>query len=283
VSEIALADGRRLAYAVMGAERGYPVVVLHGTPGSSRQLAGLHRSACDQGIFLVAPDRAGYGGSDHDPRRTIASSTRDVNELLNQLNLASCAIVGLSGGGPFALACGILHSERIRAVATVGGVAPPVARNLWGLPDRVPVQVARRSEACARWLLAGTMGVARASPERALLWVTRFLAGPDASLLRENTQLREGFLEDLHNPGPTTARAAARDYWLFAHPWDVDISDMSVPIHIWHGTADRVVPVSNARVIAEQCPAARLHLVRNGGHFLFRELNTILAELRTTR
>ena len=73
-----LPDGRRLAYQMMGAPGPPAAIVLHGTPGSSRQLAGLDRPARDRGLGLIAPDRAGYGGSDYDRSGTIASAARDL-------------------------------------------------------------------------------------------------------------------------------------------------------------------------------------------------------------
>ena len=54
---------------------------------------------------------------------------------------------------------------------------------------------------------------------------------------------------------------------------------MAVPAHIWHGTADRNVPVAHARVIAARCPAARLHIVEGGGHLLLSHVDEILASL----
>jgi pimeloyl-ACP methyl ester carboxylesterase len=53
-------------------------LVLHGTPGSSRQLTSLSRPVAGRGLALVAPDRAGYSGSSYDPSRTIASGARDL-------------------------------------------------------------------------------------------------------------------------------------------------------------------------------------------------------------
>jgi hypothetical protein len=38
-------------------------------------------------------------------------------------------VVGLSGGGPTALACGVVLRGQVSAVATVGGVAPLVPRD----------------------------------------------------------------------------------------------------------------------------------------------------------
>ncbi len=126
-------------------------------------------------------------------------------------------------------------------------------------------------------VLHGTPG-----SSRQLAGLDRFaalLAEPDARLLRENPEVREGFLDDLRHPSPTTARAAARDFWLFAREWDVDLAGLTVPAHIWHGTADRNVPVAHARVIADRCPTARLHLVEGGGHMLLSHLDQIIESL----
>jgi pimeloyl-ACP methyl ester carboxylesterase len=86
-----------------------------------------------------------------------------------------------------------------------------------------------------------------------------------------------GFLEDLRNPSRTTARAAARDFWLFTRRWDVNLADPTVPAHVWHGTEDRNVPVAHARVLGPRCPTARIHIVDGGGHMLLGQLDQILA------
>ena len=206
------------------------MLVLHGTPGPSRQLAG-------------------------------------------------CAVVGLSGGGPTALACGVLMPGRVTAVATVGGVAPLVPRSPLLPPDRLVIKTARRSRVAARLLFAAVGRAGRTRPEKTLARFAALLAEPDARLLRDHPELRDGFLDDLRHPSPTTARAAARDFWLFAREWDVDIADLAVPAHIWHGTADRNVPVAHARVIADRCPTARLHVVEDGGHMLLSHLDEIIESL----
>jgi pimeloyl-ACP methyl ester carboxylesterase len=124
-----LSDGRRLAYQALGTQGAPAALVLHGTPGSSRQLAGLDQPARDRGLALIAPDRAGYGGSSYHPARTIGPSARDLGELIRHLGLDRCAVIGLSGGGPTALACGVLLAGQVAAVATVGSVAPMVPRS----------------------------------------------------------------------------------------------------------------------------------------------------------
>lgn len=268
-----------MAYERLGAPAGTPAVVLHGTPGSSRQLAGLDRPARERGLALIAPDRAGYGGSSYDRSRTIASAARDVGELIGQLGLEQCPVIGLSGGGPFALACGVLLAGRVTAVATVGGVAPLVPRSPLLPPDRLVTRLAGRSQAATHLLFAAIVHAGRTRPERSLDRFAARLAEPDARLIREDPDVRAGFLDDLRHPSPTAARAAARDFWLFARHWDVDLADMAAPAHIWHGTEDRNVPVAHARVIAQLCPAARLHIVEGGGHLLLGQIDQIMGSL----
>jgi len=276
MATITLPDSRRLEFELLGAPAGRPIVVLHGTPGSWRQLTALGPPARGRGLTIIAPDRAGYGGSSHDPGRTIASGARDVGALIAHLEVGRCGVVGLSGGGPTALACGALPSDLVSVVATVGGVAPLVPRDSSLPPDRLVTRIARHSEGGARALFAVAVRVGRARPEATLDRFAALLAEPDARLLRENPDMREAFLDDLRHASKTTARAAARDFRLFTRPWDVDLSELRTPAHIWHGSADRNVPVTHARVIAARCPSARLHIVDGGGHMLLSELDQVL-------
>jgi pimeloyl-ACP methyl ester carboxylesterase len=128
-------------------------------------------------------------------------------------------------------------------------------------------------------MFAAAVHAGRTRPGRTLGRFASLLAEADARLLRENGGLRAGFLDDLRHPARTTARATARDFWLFARQWDVNIADIAVPADIWHGTEDRNVPVAHARVIAARCPAARLHIVEGGGHMLLGQLDQIIEAL----
>jgi pimeloyl-ACP methyl ester carboxylesterase len=172
-------------------------------------------------------------------------------------------VVGLSGGGPTPLACGLLPADRVSAVATVAAVAADPRLS----PDRLMIKTARRSQAGAGAVFAAILRAGRTRSEHTLRRSAALLAKPDADLLRDDAGLRDGFLDDLRHPSPTAVRAAARDFWLFARRWDVDLAGMAVPAHIWHGTRTATFP-SRAYVIAARCPAARLHIIGGGGHML---------------
>jgi len=192
-------------------------------------------------------------------------------------------VVGLSGGGPTALACGLLLADQVTAVVTVAGAAPLVPRDPRLPPDRLMIKTARCSQAAACALFAAILRAGRIRPEQALRRFAALLAKPDAGLIRDEAGLRDGFLDDLRHPSPTAARAAARDFWLFAPRWDIDLAGMPVPAHIWHGTQDRNVPVAHAHVIAARCPAARLHIVDGGGHLLLSDLERIMDSITPRR
>jgi pimeloyl-ACP methyl ester carboxylesterase len=241
----------------------------------------LDAPARERGIAVVAADRPGYGASGHDRARTFGSAARDLGELLRRLGIERCAVVGLSGSCPTALGCAVRLDGVVSAVATIGGVAPLVPRDPSLPPDRVVTRIARRSETATRALLEVIVRSGRARPEKALARFEAMLAEPDAQLLRENPALRQAFLDDLRYASPSSARAAARDFWLFARRWDIDVADAKVPVHVWHGTLDRNVPVAHARVIAARCPTAELHLVEGGGHILFDQLDEIIAGVTT--
>src|SRR5262245_31323895 len=124
--EIVLRDGRRLAYLEIGDARGRPLLHCHGAP-SSRIEAELmfDRALVDElGVRVIVPDRPGMGWSDFQPRRRILDWPRDVSELASALGLGDFAVLGSSGGSPYALACGVLLRDRVRGVGVLGGIAP---------------------------------------------------------------------------------------------------------------------------------------------------------------
>lgn len=86
--------------------------------GRSRSIA-----AAEAGIRLIAPDRPGMGGSDFQPGRRVIDWPADVAALAEHLALERFAVLGYSGGAPFAAAVGAMLPERVRSVSLVACVA----------------------------------------------------------------------------------------------------------------------------------------------------------------
>jgi pimeloyl-ACP methyl ester carboxylesterase len=84
-------------------------------------------------------------------------------------------------------------------------------------------------------------------------------------------------------------RAAVRtgvEGWLeddiaFTRPWGFGLEEISVPVMIWQGSADLMVPFSHGQWLASQLPGASAHLEEGEGHLsvAFGALDRMLDEL----
>ena len=98
---------------------GLPVLALHGTPGSRLMFALADRAARMRGIRLIAPERPGYGLSDYRPSETLAHIAEDLSAVADAYGLDRFAIIGVSGGAPFAVAAAASMPDRISLLALV--------------------------------------------------------------------------------------------------------------------------------------------------------------------
>lgn len=268
--EITLGDGRRLAYAEYGSASGRPVVYCHGSP--SARVEGnliIDRGIADAlGLRVIVPDRPGMGRSDFQPGRRIAGWPDDVQALGTALGLSTFAVLGSSGGAPYAVACAIRMPNRVRVLGLMGGVAPLDAPEMLGAlsgPLRMMFRLARFAPPVLRGLLrlnlrAMRRGGARGS-ERMAAWAPE----PDRSLLRR-AEIRDGFMacfEEACRQGP---QGPVLDMGLIARPWDLDLRAMTVPVFLWHGERDRNVPIAHGRYLAATIPNCRATFYPDDAH-----------------
>ena len=122
--QIPLKDGRKLGYAECGNLKGKPVFYFHGTPGSRFECNILTEAANSIGARIIVADRPGFGLSDFKKGRQLLDWPNDVTELANNLGIDRFAVMGLSGGGPYAAACAFKIPERLKAVAMVSSAYP---------------------------------------------------------------------------------------------------------------------------------------------------------------
>lgn len=115
---IKLSDGRRLAYAEWGDLDGSPIIFFHGTP-HSRLWCPDELATASEEIRLITVDRPGIGRSDIKQARTFSDWPDDVVSLANALGVPRFAVIGWSGGGPYAAACAALIPTRLTGVGIV--------------------------------------------------------------------------------------------------------------------------------------------------------------------
>src|SRR3954452_6346397 len=136
---VRLPDGRTMTYAEWGDPGGRLVLGCHGSPSSR-----LERHVDDPhdyvrwGVRFVVPDRPGFGLSDPQPGRRVRDWPADARVLLDDLGIDRFAVLSLSGGAAYALACAHVFGDRVHAVGVLGGAPPPDVPWPWPrwVPDR---------------------------------------------------------------------------------------------------------------------------------------------------
>ena len=154
---LTLCSGHTLGYAQFGHPNGYPLVFLHGFPSSRLEAWSLHEMLLRKHIRLIAPDRPGYGLSTPQPRRRMLDHASDVLQLMDKLKVERFAVLGGSGGGPYALACAReMSKERLKAVGLLAAMGSWTVR---GAGKEVEQELMRDLRTSS-WLLGRGMQVA---------------------------------------------------------------------------------------------------------------------------
>ena len=122
--QIKLRDGRQLGFAEHGSPTGRPVFYCHGWPSSRLESSAVIPVCTEMGLRVIAPDRPGCGLSNFKARRTIADCASDLCELADHLGLEHFAVLGVSGGGPYAAACAARIPQRVSSATLVCSMAP---------------------------------------------------------------------------------------------------------------------------------------------------------------
>ena len=114
-----LPDGRTVSCWEGGDPAGSPVLFHSGTPSGRLQATLGHEAARRAGVRLLSFNRPGYGVSSDLPPG-LAQVGRDALDVLDQYDVDRFAVLGISGGGPYALATGLADQTRVTAVGSRG-------------------------------------------------------------------------------------------------------------------------------------------------------------------
>ena len=81
-----------------------------------------------------------------------------------------------------------------------------------------------------------------------------------------NEAVREMFADDLIRGSRTNMQALFLDAALFGRHWGFALGDIRVPVHLWYGDADNIVPVEHGHHMASRIPKAVLRVRPDEGH-----------------
>jgi pimeloyl-ACP methyl ester carboxylesterase len=287
--EVATADGRKLAVEVAGPESGDAVVYHTGTP-SHRSLYGpLVRAGAERGLRHVTYSRPGYPDSDRQPGRTIGDCAADVAAIADDLGIDSFYVTGQSGGGPHSLACAALLPDRVWSAATTAGVAPFDAEGLDWLAgmgqeniDEFAAQRAGDAELVAH-LEREVEQYGDLSGDEVLAALGDLIADADKAVL--NGEFAEFEAETLRMALSAGIWGWFDDDQSVVADWGFDLGEIEVPVTIWQGDDDRMVPFAHGQWLAEHVSGAKPRLLEGEGHLsiVVRRYGDVLDDLIASR
>jgi pimeloyl-ACP methyl ester carboxylesterase len=264
---IRLRDGRSLGFAEYGRSDGVVVVSAHGGLVGRLDVASASRFAERAGVRLISPDRPGIGLSDRLPGRTILDWTDDIAQLLDQLGVDRFAAMGWSMGGQYAAALGHAMPSRVSRIAIIAGAVPltePGAFAELPLFDRAYTRLSQRAPTVARLCFASMSIMARSAPTLNGRLVAWELGEPDAAVLKHEGYER---FSRASYEGLRRTSGVVDDYRAWMKPWGFAPEDLGVPVDVWSGLDDHLVPRAWGDALTQRIRGAT-HYLRPGGHFV---------------
>ena len=257
-----LKDGRSLSYAEYGDLSGAPVIGFHGTPGARVTMKAFEKAAAAAGVHIIAPERPGYGYSQPNAGGTLTGYADEVLELATALGLERFGVIGVSGGGPYALACAYKLAGRLSITAVVSGIGPlatPGSMAGMAFSNRMVFSLARFSPALVGWLLPKMIRPSFPSMERSIHEGT----SPSPLL---NPELFAIMATDQYEAIRAGGKGVALDMSNLWRPWGFSPEDIRARVLLWHGDADDLAPIALARQFAKRLPNCETTFYTGEGH-----------------
>ena len=259
-STFTISDNDDLGYVEYGPENGVPVFYFHGFPGSHQDIHLFKGAelADKYQLRLIAVDRPGYANSSSNPARSLIDWPDDIVQLADGLGLERFSILAYSGGGPFALACASEIPDRLEKVVIVSGMGPadaPEAKK--GAAMLIPK--------APKLILKGMSNMVVKKPEKLESNMRKGFPEVDKRILdipgvqaAMNKTLKEAFSSGY--------KGALEDANIYKHEWGFELTEIHLPVHLWHGALDENVKIETARYLAEQLPDCKFLLNEKEGH-----------------
>jgi pimeloyl-ACP methyl ester carboxylesterase len=284
--DVTTPDGRTVEVLTGGDPSGYPWLFHGGSPSAAAPYALIDEAARSAGLRMVTYSRPGYGGST--PRPAPGRFADDVAEsvvVLDHLDIGEFVTLGWSGGGPRALACAALLPDRCRAAATLAGVAPYDAEGLdWfdGMAEENHAEYHAAEagpETYEAFVREHMLPMLAATPEQMADAMGGLVTPVDKAMV---TAAFADWMSRTFNRAAAQGPVGVRDDGIaIVSPWGFDVADIRVPVAVWQGRHDAMVPYQHGEWLAAHVPGVEAHLFDEEGHLsLVMQIDRILADLK---
>jgi pimeloyl-ACP methyl ester carboxylesterase len=241
-----------------------------GTPNSRLAYEPTVKLAERQRIRLLSYDRPGYGSSDRDPGRSVASCANDVRAIAAALGIDRLAVWGISGGGPHAIACAALLPELVPAVAVLASPAPWGAEGLdyfdgMGRENVEDIELTVKDKAAARAKHEEERAEGLAATPETIYKTMETLLSPV-----DREALTPALAEHLYKATQLGLAPGADGWWdddlAFVQAWGFELEQIQTPLLLLHGRHDRFVPFAHGEWLARHIPGVEAWLLNEDGH-----------------
>jgi pimeloyl-ACP methyl ester carboxylesterase len=278
-----LPDSRQIAYAEYGNPEGIPTFYFHGFPGSRLEAGLFDLAAKKHNLRVFAPDRCGIGLSDPYPERRILDWSSDVTAFADALEIDKFILIGVSGGGPYALACAHQSASRIMALTLVCPLGPISQASLldsmyW--PAKLNFMSIRALPGPTHLMYRMFITpMAQIWPNTIYQMMLTMAPRVDTQVLNR-PQVRSILTHSIRESVRQGSDTILHEMQLYTMPWEFEVSEISIPTQLWHGTADEIVPIAHARSLADLLSNCTVHYIEDEGHFSlpFDHSNQILEQ-----
>ncbi|QPC69488.1 hypothetical protein HYE68_000240 [Fusarium pseudograminearum] len=291
---VTLADGRNVAYTIYGTDNpaAPTMFYFHGFPGSHHEGYLTHSTALKNGLRVIAPSRPGYSDSTFQDNRSILDYPKDILEIADLLSVQRFTILGVSGGGPYAIAClKEIPRERLVGIGTVAGCMP-LSFSTQGMlaMTRIMFNIAPYATGPLGWLvdkLLGTTARDTAHPEKLEDMMDKDMTArspSDAEIWTNHPDLRRSLLRSTREAMKQGGYATAWEARLFGSDWGFKLEDVKVKkgeMILWHGDQDVNVPLRVSEKAVELMPQAELRVLKGESHMsLITKVDEFVVEMK---
>lgn len=261
-----LSDGRQLGYAEYGDPLGKPLFFFHGWPNSRLHGYVLDEPGKKLHIRIISVDRTGYGLSHNKPQRTLLHFAADIREVADILGIKKFAILGNSGGAPYAAACAYAIADRITNVGITVGLGPAfIPALLTGLPHLSNVGWRWYASFPPLTILVTYLLKLKAFRLSQFHFLD-FYTPADMEVFKTfslktlQKRRQEAFRQGLAGP--------ADDLLLYSKDWGFSLTDIHVPVYLWYGGKDKKVSLAMGEYYASQIKNSTLVIFPEEGHMI---------------
>ncbi len=249
-----------------GKKNGYPIIFLHGFPGSAKHGFIFHQWAEEFGVEIFSLDRPGYGLTLPTKEKGLKSWTSLFQHFLTSHKIEQFSVIGISGGAPYAVAIASAFPQKVKKLGIICGLAPWTFRSSAFSPiQNIALSLFRRvPESVMNPFLS--WGFINEDYGQTLDKLASRLNSADQETLAM-PEIRKIMIEGMIQARRQGFLGIQNDLYQYSRPWPVEWDKIIMPCHLWYGLEDLMLNPKMAKIFKQKIPQIKIRYFESEGHF----------------